>query len=93
MNGFYDGRQRAANWRPADPGDKLGPVPGWYRELLGGLVEDLTRWREPEERPRAPRRQFPRRSDPRWRDALQADPRQCTPRHERDRRSGRRSLP
>jgi hypothetical protein len=74
MSGLYDARQRAANWRPADPGCNLGSIPGWYRELLGGLVEDLTRWREPEERPRVPRREFPRR---------------CDPRHERDGRSGR----
>jgi len=74
MSELYDGRQRAAHWRPADAGDKLGPIPGWYRELLEGLAADLTRWREPEERPRVPQPQFPRRSDP-WR--------------ERDGRSGR----
>lgn len=72
MSGFYRRRQRAANWRPADAGDKLGPVPAWYRELLGGLCADLTRWREPEEQPRVPRRSFPRR---------------CDPEHERDGRS------
>jgi hypothetical protein len=65
MSEIYDARQRVANWRPAAPACNLGPIPGWYRELLEGLVEDLTRWREPEERPRVPRRQFPRRCDPR----------------------------
>jgi hypothetical protein len=74
MSHLYDGRQRAANWRPSDLGCNLGPIPGWYREILEGMVGDLTRWRDPEDRPRVPRRQFPRLSDPR---------------RERDGRSGR----
>lgn len=74
MSQFYDGRQRAANWRSADAGDKLGPIPGWYQELLEGLCSDLTRCREPEQRPRNTRRSFPR---------------PCDPEHERDGRSGR----
>jgi len=75
MSELYGRGQRSPNWRPAERGCNLGNIPGWYRELLEGLAADLTRWREPAERPRVVRRPFPRRSDPR---------------RERDGRSGRR---
>lgn len=74
MDGVYGGRQVVANWPQADRSGNLGPIPGWYRELLEGLAADLTRWREDE-----PEQVTRQRCDPRHRSGG---------RSRRDRRAG-----